>query len=180
MMNKVIRRVALGTTVAATALLGITAPANADGCVQIDQTISKTAPTGEGVVTRVCSIVNVLRPADPSTETGRGYQLDDGTILWLSEAEWWDLMDKAVEDPEWREANHDLLEAVGILECHFELVATIKAIEITERYVFCDPTWDPRERLDWPVVRVSDHWLGGDDDRPAPTGNDEWRVDPGL
>jgi hypothetical protein len=67
-------------------------------------------------------------------------------------------MDKAVEDTEWREANHHLLVAVGILECELVTVPTIKSIEIIERYRFCDPTWDPYERDEWPVVPAGHHW----------------------
>ena len=180
MLSRTVRRVVLGTTVAAPSLTGLAATAHADGCVQIDETISKTAPTGEVVVTQVCSIVNVLRPPNPSTTSGRGYQLGDGSIVWLSEADWWDLMDRAAEDEEWREANHHLLIAVGILECHFELAPTIKSIEITERYRFCDPTWDPYERPEWPVVPAGHHWHGDDGNRPGiPTGNSVPRGDPG-
>lgn len=180
MLSRTVRRVALGATVAATSFAGLAATARADGCVQIDETVSKTAPTGEVGVTQVCSIVNVLRPLNPSTTSGRGYQLGDGSIVWLSEADWWELMDKAVEDQEWREANRDLLVAVGILECHFVIVPTIKSIEITERYRFCDPTWDPYERPEWPVVQVRYHWLGDDDNHPEmPTGNSDTRRDPG-
>ena len=167
MFSRTLRRVALGATVAATSLTALAATAHADGCVQIDETISKTAPTGEFSLTQVCTIVNVPRQLNPSTTSGRGYQLGDGSIVWLSEADWWELMDKAVEDKEWREANRDLLVAVGILECHFTFLPTIKSIEITERYRICDPTWDPYERPEWPVVTVGHHWLGDDDNAPA-------------
>jgi hypothetical protein len=55
-------------------------------------------------------------------------------------------MDKAVGDEGWQDANHDLLLAVGILECHLEVLRTITRIEITKEYQFCPPTWDPYER----------------------------------
>ena len=180
MFSRNLRRVALGATVAATSLTGLAATAHADGCVQIDETISKHAPTGEFSLTQVCSIVNVLRPPNPSTTSGRGYQLGDGSIVWLSEADWWELMDQAVEHNEWREANRDLLIAVGILECHFRFVPTIKSIEITERYRICDPTWDPYERPGWPVVTIGHHWLDDHHNHPdAPTGPFDWRGEDG-
>jgi hypothetical protein len=55
-------------------------------------------------------------------------------------------MDKAVGDEGWQDANHDLLLAVGILECHLEVLRTITRIEITKEYQFCPPTWNPYER----------------------------------
>jgi hypothetical protein len=146
MLNRSLRRVALGATVAATSLTGLAATAHADTCVDITETFTKLVQTGDYQVKEVCSIVNVLRPPSPSTTNGRGYRLADGRILWLTEADWWDLMDKAVGDEAWREANHDLLVAVGILTCHLELVPTIKSVDISKEYRFCPPTWDPYER----------------------------------
>jgi hypothetical protein len=146
MINRTVRRVALGATVTATLFTGLASIAHADGCVQIAETSPKFAPTGDFEVTDVCSVVNVLRPPNPSATSGRGYRLDDGTVLWLSDAEWWELMDKAVGDEGWQDANHDLLLAVGILECHLEVLRTITRIEITKEYQFCPPTWDPYER----------------------------------
>ena len=148
MLSRTVRRVALGATVAATSLTGLASTAHADSCVQIDETISKTAPTGMVSVSQVWSIVNILRPLNPSTTNGRGYQLGDGTILWLSEAEWWEPLDKAVDDEQWQQANHDLLVAVGILEYDFVFLPAIKSIELIEQFRFCDPTWDPYEHLD--------------------------------
>ncbi len=172
MFSRTLRRVALGATVAATSLTALGATAHADGCVQIDETISKTAPTGEYSLTQVCSIVDVPRQINPSTTSGRGYQLGDGSIIWLSEADWWELRDRAASDNEWREANRDLLIAVGILECHFTFLPTIKSIELTERYRICDPTWDPYERPDWPIVRAGHYSLGNDH-------NPDWRGNAG-
>jgi hypothetical protein len=146
MINRTLRRVALGATVAATALTGLATTTHADTCVDISDTYSKLVQTGDYQVKEVCSIVNTLRPPNPSTTNGRGYRLADGRVLWLTEADWWELMDKAAGDEAFREANHDLLVAVGILTCHLELVPTIKSIEVTEQYRFCPPTWDPYER----------------------------------
>ena len=146
MINRTVRRAALGATVTATLFTGLATTAHADACVQISETFPKLAQTGDWQVTEVCSVVNVLRPPNPSTTSGRGYLLDDGSILWLSDAEWWELMDKAVEDQSWQDANRDLLIAVGILTCHLELVSTITHIDITKEYQFCPPTWDPYER----------------------------------
>jgi hypothetical protein len=179
MLSRTIRRVAVGATLATASLTGLAATAHADGCIQIDDTTTRTAPTGEISVTKVCSIVNALRPPDPSTTNGRGYRLGDGSVLWLSEAEWWELLDRAAEDLEWREANQDLLVAVGILECEFVTIPAIKTIEIVKLYLFCEPTWDPRERLDWPVVQVRQHMFGEDDLPPgAPPGDHGSRGDP--
>ena len=146
MINRTVRRIALGATVTAGLLTGLASTTHADGCVQIDDTFQKLAPTGDLRVTEVCTVVNTLRPPNPSTTSGRGYWLDDGTVLWLSDAEWWELMDKAVADEAWQHANRDLLVAVGILECHLDTVRTITSIDITKQYVFCPPTWDPYER----------------------------------
>jgi hypothetical protein len=124
----------------------VTATAHADACVDITETFTKLVQTGDYQVKEVCSVVNILRPPNPSTTNGRGYRIPDGSILWLTEADWWDLMDKAVGDEAWQEANHDLLVAVGILTCHLELVPTIKSVDISKQYQFCPPTWDPYER----------------------------------
>jgi hypothetical protein len=146
MINRTLRRVAIGATVAATSLTGLGATAHADGCVDIDETFPKFVQTGNYQVTEVCSVINILRPANLSTTKGRGYWLADGRVLWLSEAEWWDLLDKAVADEAWRHENRDLLVALGIVSCHFELIPTIERVEVTERYRLCPPTWDPYER----------------------------------
>jgi hypothetical protein len=146
MINRTLRRVALGATAAATSVAGFPATTHAGGCVDISETYSKLVQTGDYQVKQVCSIVNTLRPPNPSTTNGRGYQLADGRILWLTEADWWDLMDKAVGDEAWQNENHDLLVAVGILTCHLELLPTIKSVDITKEYQFCPPTWDPYER----------------------------------
>jgi hypothetical protein len=145
MINRTFRRVALGATLAAT-LSGLAATAHADGCVEISEVVPKLVETGDYHVKEVCSVVNMLRLPNPSTTVGRGYRLADGRVLWLTEADWWDLMDKAVGDEAWREDNKDLLIAVGILECHLELVRDVERVDITKQYQFCPPTWDPYER----------------------------------
>ncbi len=115
-------------------------------CIEIAESFTRFVHTGDYEPTEVCAIVNVLRPLNPSPTTGRGYRLADGRILWLSEADWWQMMDRAVTDEAWREANHDLLVAVGILTCHIELAPTIKRFDITKQYQICPPTGDPYER----------------------------------
>ena len=147
MINRTVRRVALGATITAALCTGLASIAHADDdCLQIAETSTKFAPTGDFKVTEVCTVVNTLRPPSPSTTSGRGYWLGDGTVLWLTDAEWWELMDKAAGDEGWQHANRDLLIAVGILECHLEVVPEISRIEITKEYQFCPPTWDPYER----------------------------------
>jgi hypothetical protein len=94
----------------------------------------------------VCTFVNRLRPVNPSPLIGRGYRLANGTIMWLSEADWWQMMDRAVNDEAWRNANYDLLVAVGILTCHFELMPTVKRFDVSRQYHICPPTGDPHER----------------------------------
>ena len=148
MINRTVRRAALGATVTAALFAGLASTAHADPCVQISESSTKFAPTGDFKLTEVCTVVNTLRPPSPSTTSGRGYWLADGTVLWLSDAEWWELMDKAVGDEGWQHANRDLLIAVGILECHLEVVREISSVEITKEYQFCPPTWDPYERPD--------------------------------
>ena len=113
-------------------------------CVEVAQTFTKFVHTGDHEPTRVCAFVNVLRPLNPSQTTGKGYQLPDGKILWLTEWDWWQMADHAVADESWRRANYDLLVAVGIMTCHFELVPTIQRFDITKTSTICPPTWDPR------------------------------------
>lgn len=115
-------------------------------CIELVDTFTRFAHTGDYQTTHVCSFVNVLRPLNPSPTTGRGYQLADGRVLWLTEAEWWQMMDQAVADESWRVSNRDLLVAVGILTCHIELVPTIQRFDVTKRYQICPPTGDPHER----------------------------------
>ena len=112
-------------------------------CLDIVETITRFVHTGDYRPVETCSVVNMLRPPSPSTTTGRGYHLRDGSILWLTEAEWWQMFDQAVNDPAWRDKNRDLLEDVGILRCTFELVPTITRFDIDKRYTICTPTWDP-------------------------------------
>ena len=115
-------------------------------CIEIVDTITRFVHTGDWEPVEKCEFVNKLRPSMPSTTTGIGYKLPDGSFLWLSEADWWQMMDQAVADEAWRKANHDLLIAVGIMFCTFEMVATIRRFDIDKRYTICTPTWDPRVR----------------------------------
>ena len=114
------------------------------GCIEIVETMTRFVHTGDWKAVETCAIVNKLRPLHPSTTKGVGYQLPDGSVLWLTEAEWWQMMDRAVNDEAWRDQNHGLLVALGILFCTFELVPTIKRFDIDKRYTICTPTWDPR------------------------------------
>ena len=113
-------------------------------CLDIVETVTRFVHTGDYRPVERCSVVNMLRPPSPSTTTGRGYRLRDGSILWRTEAEWWQMFDQAVNDPAWRDKNRDLLEDVGILRCTFELVPTITRFDIDTRLTICTPTWDPR------------------------------------
>jgi hypothetical protein len=114
------------------------------GCIELVDTITRFVHTGDYQPVESCSFVNILRPPHPSTTSGRGYRLPDGTILWLTEAEWWETLDRAVQDEKWRKENQEYLEALGILFCTFELVPTIERFDIDKRYTICGPTWDPR------------------------------------
>lgn len=116
------------------------------GCIEIVDTITRFVHTGDYKAVETCSFVHKLRPLNPSTTSGVGYQLPDGTVLWLTESDWWQMMDHAVNDEAWRDQNHPLLVAVGILSCRFEMVATIKRFDFDKRYTICTPTWDPRVR----------------------------------
>ena len=62
MINRTVRRVALGATVTATLSTGFASIAQADGCVQIAETFPKFARTGDFKVTEMRSVVNILRP----------------------------------------------------------------------------------------------------------------------
>lgn len=115
-------------------------------CIEIVDTITRIVHTGDWEPVEKCELGTKLRPLNPSTTVGVGYQLPDGSFLWLTEADWWQMMDRAVADEAWRKANHDLLVAVGIMFCTFELVATIQRFDIDKRYTICTPTWDPRVR----------------------------------
>jgi hypothetical protein len=68
------------------------------------ETVTRIVHTGDYEPTRVCTFVDRLRPKHPSTVSGRGYRLADGTVLWLTDAEWWALLDRAVADEKWRQA----------------------------------------------------------------------------
>jgi hypothetical protein len=112
-------------------------------CIEIVETMTRFVHTGDYQPTRVCAIVTHLRPARPNPFHGQGYRLADGTTLWLSEADWWAMMDRAVGDEKWRNANADLLVAVGILSCHIELVPTVSRFDISKQYEICPPGGDP-------------------------------------
>lgn len=116
------------------------------GCIEIVDTITRFVHTGDFEQVESCAIVNKLRPPHPSTTNGVGYQLPDGSVLWLTESEWWQMMDRAVNDEAWRDQNHGLLVAVGILFCTFEMVPSIQRFDLAKRYTICTPTWDPRVR----------------------------------
>lgn len=109
-------------------------------CMEIAETVTRFVHTGDYEARRVCTLINRLRPVNPSQTAGRGYQLADGTIMWLSDADWWQMMDHALNDEGWRRANDDLLVAVGIMSCHFELTPTVKRFDITKQYQICPPT----------------------------------------
>jgi hypothetical protein len=114
-------------------------------CLEIVDTITRFVHTGDFDFVETCSFVNILRPPSPSTTSGRGYRLRDGSVLWLTEAQWWEMSDHAVNDPAWREKNKELLQDLGIMICTIELVPTITRFDIEKRYTICTPTWDPRE-----------------------------------
>ena len=118
----------------------------AAGCVEIVDTITRFVHTGDYEPVETCAFVNRLRPLSVSSTVGTGYRLPDGSILWLTEAEWWQMMDRAVQDEAWRAANHGLLVALGILVCKFELVPSVQRFDIDRRYTICTPDWDPRAR----------------------------------
>ncbi len=113
-------------------------------CVEIVETITRFVHTGDYEPVETCTFAHKLRPTSPSTSSGKGYRMPDGTFLWLTEAEWWSMYDQAVNNEAWRRANHDLLVAVGIMFCTFELVPSIARFDIDKRYTICTPTWDPR------------------------------------
>jgi hypothetical protein len=115
-------------------------------CIEIAERFSQLVHTGDYDLTRVCEFVQRIRPPNPSPTTGRGYRLADGRVLWLSEADWWDMVDHAVRDEAWRRANYDLLVAVGIMTCHFDLTPSVQRFDITKTYQICPPTGDPHER----------------------------------
>jgi hypothetical protein len=114
------------------------------GCLEIAETATRIVHTGDYEATEVCAFAQVLRPLVPSPTDGRGYRMPDGTVLWLTEAQWWQWYDQAVADQRWRDANHAALVAVGIMSCHLELRPTILRVDVTKRYTICTPGWDPR------------------------------------
>jgi hypothetical protein len=113
-------------------------------CIEIVDTITRFVHTGDYEARESCSFVNTLRPLSPSTTSGRGYRLPNGSFLWLTEADWWQMFDRAVNDESWRKENHDLLVAIGILICTYEMIPTIERFDIDKRYTICTPDWDPR------------------------------------
>lgn len=115
-------------------------------CLEIAETATRIVHTGDYEAQEVCAFAQLLRPIRPSQTDGRGFAMPDGTILWLTEAQWWEWYDRAVADEAWRDANHATLVAVGIMRCHFELVPTILRVDITKRFTVCTPGWDPHAR----------------------------------
>ena len=115
-------------------------------CVEIIETITRFVHTGDYDPVETCTFAHKLRPTIPSTSNGKGYRMPDGTVLWLTEAEWWSMYDQAVNNEAYRKANHDLLVAVGIMFCTIELVPAVARFDIDKRYTICTPTWDPRAR----------------------------------
>jgi hypothetical protein len=116
------------------------------GCIDIVETITRFVQTGDYEDVEKCSIVTWLRPPNPSTTTGKGYRLDDGTVLWLTDAEWWQMMDRAISDQAWRDANHSLLVTLGILFCVVERIPVVQRFDLDKRYSICPPGGDPRAR----------------------------------
>jgi hypothetical protein len=112
-------------------------------CIEIIDTITRFVHTGDYEPTESCSFVNTLRPLAPSTTSGRGYRLADGSFLWLTEAEWWQMFDRAAHDESWRKENHNLLVAIGILICTFEMIPTVTRFDIDKRYTICTRDWGP-------------------------------------
>ena len=78
-------------------------------CIEIIDTITRFVHTGDYEQVETCTFADKPRPIGPSTSSGVGYHMPDGTVLWLTQAEWWSMFDQAVNNEAWRKANHDLL-----------------------------------------------------------------------
>jgi len=78
---------------------GFTFELRTTACIDIVETITKVINGFTSVFEEVCDLVTVLRPLEPSLTRGRAYRLPDGTIRWISEAEWFELYDRAASDP---------------------------------------------------------------------------------
>jgi hypothetical protein len=118
-------------------LVGDRPPFTAATCIDIVRTLTAAINTGEWNGREVCEIPNVLRPPSPSTTNGKYYRMPDGRYVFVSEAEWFDLLDRAVAEPDWREANHELLQVVGILVCTWQLIPSVQIVTIEQSQTLC-------------------------------------------
>jgi hypothetical protein len=109
-------------------------------CIDIVDTITKVINFGPGHFEERCQLVNRVFFEPPSDTNGRGYLMDDGRHVYVTEREWADLYAQAQNDPAWREANKPLLRALGILHCSWVLVPDDQIITISRTQKMCFAT----------------------------------------
>ena len=122
------------------ALLGPTRLFQIGGCIDIVDTITKVINFGPGHFEDRCEVVPVLYPPAPSEVEGRLYRLPDGTVIFVTERQWFDYHKRAGEDAAWREASRSFLEALGILRCYVELVSDSEILSVERKKTLCFPT----------------------------------------
>jgi hypothetical protein len=112
------------------------------GCIDIVRTMTAIVNFGRGHYAPQCQPVQTIRPFRPSQTDGRLFQFPDGTINFVTDAEWWDYYDRAAREPGWSAENQALFVALGILVGCEVLVWTPdeELVSITQTIPICFPT----------------------------------------
>jgi hypothetical protein len=118
-------------------LIGDRPPFESRTCIDVVRTLTAAINTGGWTPQEVCEIPQFLKPSMPSQTDGKYYRMPDGRFMFVSEAEWFDLYDRAVAEADWRQANSELLKVLGILVCTPQLVPSVQIISIEQPQKLC-------------------------------------------
>lgn len=110
------------------------------GCIDIHEVLTAVINFGRGHWEDECEVIVRIRPHNPSQTSGKGYRLPNGQTIWLTEAEWWEYYDRALQDPTWFAQNIPFLKALGIVACTRKWVQDSKVVEIDRSRTICFPT----------------------------------------
>jgi hypothetical protein len=119
------------------ALLEPTGVLTTTTCISVHEALTAVINSGPGHYQKTCEVLPWLRPPHVSDTDGRAYRLSDGQFLWLTEAEWWAYLDRAVSDRAWLEANSELLHDLGIASCSWTWVSDSRIVTIDRSRTMC-------------------------------------------
>ena len=72
------------------------------GCIEIVETMTNSSTPATGRRSRRAQSSTSFDHCTPARRKVSAVELPDGSVLWLTEAEWWQMMDRAVNDEAWQ------------------------------------------------------------------------------